>query len=115
MSYQDYQQSKELTLADPPFYAMVIAASLIPMTTDVDREKVVAAWAPHFDRQRDAHIALRLTMEFIHLSFAAFLMALMRKADSDNFEKIKLLWPEIHAEMQARYDSPGGILRGETV
>lgn len=42
--------------------------------------------------------------------FYALLFAAMRTADSDNVEKIKAAWPERWAEMQARYNAPGGIL-----
>lgn len=46
-------------------------------------------------------------------TFAALVMALIRKADSFNRAKIDEAWPEIAAEMQTRYDAPRGVLPGE--
>lgn len=46
-------------------------------------------------------------------SFLALLFALMRKADSINTQKLQALWPEEWAEMQQRYNSPGGLLPHE--
>jgi hypothetical protein len=45
--------------------------------------------------------------------FYALLMAAIRRADSTNFEKFKACWPEVVAEVQARYDAPGGKLPGD--
>lgn len=45
--------------------------------------------------------------------FASLIMAASRKADSKNFRILQLSFPEIMAEMQARYDSPGGVLDGD--
>lgn len=45
--------------------------------------------------------------------FASFIMAAARKADTENFKKLKLVFPEIVAELQVRYDSPDGLLKGE--
>lgn len=42
--------------------------------------------------------------------FYAIIMAAIRKADSDNFERLKTAWPEIVKEFQARYNAPLGIL-----
>lgn len=42
--------------------------------------------------------------------FAALIMAALRKADTENTVKLWNAWPEICAEMQARYDAPGGVL-----
>ena len=47
-------------------------------------------------------------------SFAALMMAALRKADTLNATIIRAEWPEIAREMQARYDAPGGVLPGET-
>jgi len=46
-------------------------------------------------------------------SFRALIMAAMRKADTSNTEKLKNAFPEIWAELRARYDAPGGFLPGE--
>lgn len=42
--------------------------------------------------------------------FAALIMAALRKADTENATKLRGQWPEICAELQARYDAPGGQL-----
>jgi hypothetical protein len=47
-------------------------------------------------------------------NFNAILMALMRKADSINTEKLKQEWPDVWEELNARYNAPGGVLEGET-
>lgn len=43
-------------------------------------------------------------------SFAALLMAAMRKADSDNMDKLAVSFPEITRELLERYDAPGGAI-----
>lgn len=63
MSHYDYAISKELAAADPPFYALIMAA--------------------------------------------------MRGADTPNSRKLREAWPETWAELQARYNAPGGYLEGE--
>jgi hypothetical protein len=45
--------------------------------------------------------------------FAALIMAALRKADTENATKLRGQWPEICAELQARYDAPGGQLPEE--
>lgn len=45
--------------------------------------------------------------------FYALLMAAMRQADTDNLLRLQLAWPEVWAELQARYDAPGGLLASE--
>lgn len=42
--------------------------------------------------------------------FSALVMAAMRKADTDNFAALAVAFPDIAAEMKARYDAPGGAL-----
>jgi len=46
--------------------------------------------------------------------FYGLIMAAMRQADTDNVEKLRRVWPEVWAELRARYDAPGGFLEGET-
>jgi len=46
--------------------------------------------------------------------FYALIMAAMRGADSDNLERLRREWPEVWAELRARYDAPGGVLEGES-
>jgi len=45
--------------------------------------------------------------------FAAIIMAALRKADSNNFMLLEAAWPEITAEMKARYNAPEGRLEGD--
>ena len=45
--------------------------------------------------------------------FAALIMAAIRKADTANVEKLRIAFPEIHDELRARYDAPGGVLAAE--
>lgn len=43
-------------------------------------------------------------------SFYSLIMAAMRKADTDNLEKLKSVFPEVYGELRARYNAPGGAL-----
>lgn len=45
--------------------------------------------------------------------FYALIMAAMRQADTNNLEKLKLIFPEVFKEIQDRYDAPGGKLDGD--
>ena len=45
--------------------------------------------------------------------FNALIMAAMRKADTNNMIKLCAEFPELHEELQARYNAPGGFLPGE--
>ena len=47
--------------------------------------------------------------------FYAVLMAAMRQADSSNAARLRLAFPEVWNELQARYEAPGGYLPGEQV
>lgn len=46
-------------------------------------------------------------------SFATFIMAAMKKADSFNVELLRASFPAIWSELQARYNAPGGVLPDE--
>jgi hypothetical protein len=48
-------------------------------------------------------------------SFYALIMAAMRRADSDNIEKLKAAFPETWKELDDRYHAPGGKLPGEAL
>ena len=50
-----------------------------------------------------------------HYPFYAVIMAAMRQADTGNMAKLRAAWPEVAAELQARYDAPGGLLPGEVL
>lgn len=45
--------------------------------------------------------------------FYALIMAAMRDADDENLQKLKAAWPKVWAELQARYNAPGGMLPAE--
>lgn len=62
MSLHDYEISKALTVQDPPFYALIMAA--------------------------------------------------MRLADSSNAAALRAAFPGTWAELQARYNAPGGMPEG---
>lgn len=46
-------------------------------------------------------------------SFAALIMAAMRKADDYNVMQLRKAFPDIWAELWTRYHSPGGYIDGE--
>jgi hypothetical protein len=45
--------------------------------------------------------------------FYSLIMAAMRQADTDNVRKLQQEWPNVWAELEARYHAPGGLLDGE--
>lgn len=45
--------------------------------------------------------------------FYALIFAALRQADTANTAKIEAAWPEVIAELQARYDAPAGLLPGD--
>lgn len=47
--------------------------------------------------------------------FYALIMAAIRKADTENQHKLRMMWPQVYAEFEARYNAPGGRLVGEQV
>ena len=47
------------------------------------------------------------------LSFYALIMAAMRRADTDNAHRLRVAFPDTWAELEARYNAPGGLLEGE--
>jgi len=52
-------------------------------------------------------------LEHEDYSFAALLMAAMRRADNDNLSKLKEAWPELWQELSERYRLPGGYIGQE--
>ena len=44
------------------------------------------------------------------IAFYALIMAAMRRADTRNLQLLRTAWPEVWAELQARYNAPGGTL-----
>lgn len=61
-----------------------------------------------FDYRLSAEIAMR------DEPVAALIAAAMRRADTDNMEKLAQAFPEIACDLQDRYNAPGGTLPGET-
>lgn len=45
--------------------------------------------------------------------FYALIQAALRQADTDNVEKLRAAFPQVWAELEARYKAPGGYLEGE--
>ena len=45
--------------------------------------------------------------------FYALIMAAMRQADTSNMAKLKAAWPDVYAEMEFRYNAPGGMTPAE--
>lgn len=45
--------------------------------------------------------------------FFALLMATMRRADTENAERLGRAFPETWSELRARYNAPGGVLPGD--
>jgi hypothetical protein len=45
--------------------------------------------------------------------FYPLLMAAMRCADSENAAQLRLAFPDVWAELQARYNAPGGVIEGD--
>jgi hypothetical protein len=45
--------------------------------------------------------------------FDSYIMAALRKADSINFELLAEAFPVIRAELQERYDAPGGYIKSD--
>lgn len=45
--------------------------------------------------------------------FYALIMAAMRKADTDNLERLRAAFPRVWSEFWDRYHAPGGVLPDE--
>jgi hypothetical protein len=61
----------------------------------------------HLDYQASKKIAMQ------DYPFCALIMAAMRQAGGRNYAKLRLAYPEIEAELRARYNAPGGLLDNE--
>ena len=55
------------------------------------------------------------SLELRDAPFYALVMAAARRADTTNLAKLRRAWPEVVAELEARYNAPGGLLPGEEV
>ncbi len=47
--------------------------------------------------------------------FYALIMAAMRKADTDNTEKLRTAYPEVYDELNRRYRAMGGCITPEEI
>ena len=47
------------------------------------------------------------------VSFYGLIMAAMRRADTRNLLQLQYAWPEVWAELEARYNAPGGRLEAD--
>ncbi len=63
----------------------------------------------YYDYKQSVYISLK------DYPFYALIMAAMRQADTDNARALKHIFPNIWAELDARYHAPGGVLEGEAV
>jgi hypothetical protein len=45
--------------------------------------------------------------------FYALIMTAMRQADTENMARLRLAWPDVADELEARYHAPGGLLGAE--
>jgi hypothetical protein len=48
-----------------------------------------------------------------YVPFYALIMTAMRQADTGNMAKLRLAWPDVADELEARYHAPGGLLGAE--
>jgi hypothetical protein len=58
----------------------------------------------------DYYIGQRVLLHFGDDEFYGLIQGAMRLADTDNLEKLKTSFPEVWADLQARYNAPGGKL-----
>ena len=56
-----------------------------------------------------------IDLERHDLPFNALIMAAMRRADTDNMNMLKAMWPAVYDELHARYHAPGRALNAEEV
>lgn len=47
------------------------------------------------------------------IPFYALIMAAVRRADTDNLHALERAFPDVVAEVRARFNAPGGRLEGE--
>ena len=62
---------------------------------------------------RDYKIGQQIVVKYDDDDFYGLVQGLMRLADSDNLAGLKRLFPAAWADLQARYNAPGGVLPGE--
>lgn len=47
--------------------------------------------------------------------FYALIMAAMRRADTDNLNRLKIAFPDTWNELKERYNAPGGIIKSDGI
>jgi len=63
--------------------------------------------------KRDYEVGRLVESAFRDDDYYGVVQGLMRMSDSDNILKLQRAFPEVHAELVARYNAPGGIFPGE--
>lgn len=66
---------------------------------------------PPWPLRHEYEVSRRIAGE--DLPFYALVMAAMRGADAENLRRLRLGFPDVWDELQARYHAPGGLLPGE--
>lgn len=61
----------------------------------------------------DYRLSAKLHSQVDDDNYYALIMAAMRGADTNNLLMLKAAFPHIWAELQTRYNAPGGYLEGE--
>lgn len=121
MSRLTYVQSKEIvTLSyhrEWPYYGMVLAAQNV-VTQVIDKsmaeKSVFAEMLRRFGRADEFHE--RAAAEYGEYAVSAgwtigaLIQALMRKGDTENRMLLTDQFPDLYADLLARYDAPGGVL-----
>ena len=46
----------------------------------------------------------------IDAPFYSIIMLAIRRADTSNYAMLKACWPDVEADLVARYNAPGGVL-----
>lgn len=59
------------------------------------------------------HVSRLLSMK--NIPFAALLFECIRRADSHNYARLKMAFPEIVEEMRRRYNAPLGVLMEDAI
>jgi hypothetical protein len=56
---------------------------------------------------------ISMALSRVDRPFSSYIMAAMRRADSDNLARLQAAFPEIWDELNDRYNMPGGVLPRE--
>ena len=61
----------------------------------------------------DYEVGQKVVREYGDDEFYGLIQACMRLADTDNLQRLKIDWPDVWNDLQARYNAPQGRLVGE--